>query len=128
VRRFLATFESLLFGHKKGAFTGATSDQIGKFEFADGGTLFLDELAELALPTQAKLLRVLQDGLVEPLGARKPRKVDIRVIAATNRDLRKMIQRGKCREDLYYRLSVGEIRLPPLRERKSDIPKVALYP
>jgi DNA-binding NtrC family response regulator len=119
--------ESLLFGHKKGAFTGATTDQIGKFDLADGGTLFLDELAELPPAAQAKLLRVLQDGIVEPLGARRPHKVDVRVIAATNRDLRKLTPRGEFREDLYYRLNVGEIRLPPLRERKSDIPKLALH-
>lgn len=118
--------ESVLFGHKRGAFTGATNDQTGKFEQADGGTLFLDELAELPLSTQAKLLRVLQDGIVEPVGARKPQKVNVRIIAATNQDVRKAIRRGQFREDLYYRLGVGEIRLPPLRERKSDIPKLAL--
>ena len=86
--------ESILFGHKKGSFTGATSDQTGKFDLADGGTLFLDELAELPMPSQAKLLRILQDGLVEPLGAKKAHKVNVRVIAATNQDLRKAIQRG----------------------------------
>jgi transcriptional regulator with AAA-type ATPase domain len=118
--------ESILFGHKRGSFTGAMSDQIGKFDLADGGTLFLDELAELPLPSQAKLLRVLQDGRVEPLG-KKTHKVDVRVIAATNQDLRQAIQRGKFREDLFYRLNVGEIRLPALRERKSDIPKMALH-
>ena len=119
--------ESILFGHKKGAFTGASSDQTGKFDSADGGTLFLDELGDLPLPVQAKLLRVLQDGLVEPIGAQKPHKVDVRVIAATNRDLRKRIRQGKFREDLYYRLNVGEVKIPPLRERRSDIPKLALY-
>jgi DNA-binding NtrC family response regulator len=118
--------ESILFGHKRGSFTGATSDQIGKFDLADSGTLFLDELAELPLRTQAKLLRVLQDGLIEPIGEKKAHKVDVRVIAATNQDLRKAIQRGRFREDLFYRLNVGEIRLPALRERKSDIPKIAL--
>jgi transcriptional regulator with AAA-type ATPase domain len=119
--------ESILFGHKKGAFTGATSDQAGKFDLADGGTLFLDELAELPMLSQAKLLRILQDGLIEPLGAKKAHKVNVRVIAATNQDLRKAIQRGRFREDLFYRLNVGEIRLPALRERKSDIPKMALH-
>jgi len=119
--------ESILFGHKKGSFTGATSDQTGKFDLADGGTLFLDELAELPMPSQAKLLRILQDGPVEPLGAKKAHKGNVRVIAATNQDLRKAIQRGRFREDLFYRLNVGEIRLPALRERKSDVPKMALH-
>ncbi|MGE0825343.1 MAG: RNA repair transcriptional activator RtcR family protein [Candidatus Binatia bacterium] len=119
--------ESILFGHKRGAFTGATNDQAGKFDQADGGTLFLDELAELPLPTQAKLLRVLQDGVVEPLGAKKPHKVNVRIVAATNQDVRKAIRRGNFREDLYYRLNVGEIKLPPLRDRRSDIPKITLH-
>ena len=119
--------ESMLFGHKRGAFTGATNDQVGKFDQADGGTLFLDELAELPLPTQAKLLRVLQDGVVEPLGAKKPHKVNVRVVAATNQDIRKAIRLGRFREDLYYRLNVGEIKLPSLRDRRSDIPKLALH-
>lgn len=119
--------ESLLFGHKKGAFTGAVSDQVGKFDSADKGTLFLDELGELPLPAQAKLLRVLQDGLVEPIGQAKAHKVDVRIVGATNRDLRKLVRQGKFREDLFYRLNVGEIKLPPLRERRSDIPKLALH-
>lgn len=119
--------ESILFGHKKGAFTGATSDQIGKFDVANGGTLFLDELGELPVLMQAKLLRILQDGLVEPLGEKQPHQVDVRIIAATNQDVGKMIREGKFRQDLYYRLSVGEIHLPPLRERRSDIPKLALH-
>ena len=118
--------ESILFGHKKGSFTGAVTDQIGKFEEADRGTLFLDELGELPLAAQAKMLRVLQDGLVEPLGARKPRKLDVRIIAATNQNLGKAIRQHEFREDLYYRLNVGEIRLPALRDRRSDIPKIAL--
>jgi DNA-binding NtrC family response regulator len=119
--------ESLLFGHKRGAFTGAVGDQIGKFDQANGGTLFLDELVELPLPAQAKLLRVLEDGLVEPLGDKRAHRVDVRIIAATNQPVRKAIQQGRLREDLYYRLNVGEVQLPPLRERKSDIPKLALH-
>jgi len=119
--------ESLLFGHKKGAFTGAINDQVGKFDSADKGTLFLDELGELPMPAQAKLLRVLQDGLVEPIGRTKAHKVDVRIVGATNRDLRKLVRQGKFREDLFYRLNVGEIKLPPLRERRSDIPKLALH-
>ncbi len=119
--------ESILFGHKKGSFTGATIDQAGKFDVADGGTLFLDEVGELPLPTQGKLLRVLEDGLVEPLGEKKAHKVDVRIVAATNQNLGRAIRQGKFREDLYYRLNVGEIQLPPLRERKSDIPKIALH-
>jgi len=119
--------ESVLFGHKKGAFTGAASDQTGKFDQADGGTLFLDELGELPSATQTKLLRVLQDGMIEPLGSKRPHKVDVRVVAATNQNLSKAIKRGSFREDLYFRLNLGEIVLPPLRERRSDIPKIALH-
>jgi DNA-binding NtrC family response regulator len=119
--------ESILFGHKKGAFTGATSDQLGKFDKADGGTLFLDEIGELPVSTQTKLLRILEDGLIESLGDKRAHKVDVRIIAATNQKLGKAIKLGQFREDLYYRLNVGEIRLPPLRERRSDIPKIALH-
>ena len=119
--------ESLLFGHKKGAFTGAVNDQVGKFDTADKGTLFLDELGDLPLPAQAKLLRILQDGLVEPIGQVRAHKVDVRIVCATNRDLRKLVRQGKFREDLFYRINVGEIKLPPLRERRSDIPKLALH-
>jgi transcriptional regulator with PAS, ATPase and Fis domain len=119
--------ESILFGHRKGSFTGAVSDQDGKFVLAHRGTLFLDELGELPIPAQAKLLRVLQDGEVEPVGAKRPQKVDARVVGATNRDLRRLIRRDKFREDLFYRLNVGEIVIPPLRERRSDIPAMALH-
>lgn len=119
--------ESILFGHKKGAFTGAVNDQTGKFDAAHKGTLFLDELGELPLPAQAKLLRVLQDGIVEPIGQSKGHAVDVRIVAATNRELRKQIRQGSFREDLYYRLNVGEIKLPSLRERRSDIPKLVLH-
>lgn len=119
--------ESILFGHKKGSFTGATSDQIGKFDLADNGTLFLDELAELPIQTQAKLLRVLQDGFIEPIGHTKGHKVNVRIITATNKDIGKAVREGHFRKDLYYRINVGEVRLPPLRERKSDIPRIALH-
>lgn len=119
--------ESILFGHKKGSFTGAIADQIGKFDHANGGTLFLDELGDLPSGTQAKLLRVLQDGLIEPIGAKQPHKVDVRIIAATNADLHKAVRDGQFRNDLYYRLNVGEIHLPALRERRTDIPKMALH-
>lgn len=119
--------ESTLFGHKKGSFTGAHEDRKGKFEAANGGTLFLDELGELPMEMQPKFLRVLQDGVVEPVGESKGRKVDVRVIAATNVDIEKAIRTGKLREDLFYRLKVGICHLPALRERRSDIQKIALY-
>ena len=119
--------ESILFGHKKGSFTGAISDQTGKFDAAHKGTLFLDELGELPVSTQSKLLRVLEDGMVEPLGTSKPHKVDVRIVAATNQDIYQAIKDGTFRQDLYYRLNVGEVRISPLRERKSDIPKIALH-
>lgn len=118
--------ESILFGHRKGSFTGAISDQEGKFALANNGTLFLDELGELPLNIQAKLLRVLQEGQIEPIGAGKPCNVDVRIVGATNVNLHRAVKQGKFREDLYYRLNVGEIRLPALKDRRSDIPKIAL--
>ena len=119
--------ESELFGHEKGAFTGATSRRRGRFERADGGTLFLDEIGDMSLVLQAKLLRVLEDGVVEPLGGEAPTAVDVRVIAATNRDLREAIASGTFREDLYYRLAVVELAVPPLRARGSDLRRLALH-
>ena len=113
--------ESVLFGHKKGAFTGAHADQIGKFAEAHGGTLFLDEVGELPLDTQVKLLRALQEGEIEPLGATRPEKVNVRVISATNRRLLNLAKSGEFREDLYYRLNVFPVYVPPLRERKEDL-------
>jgi len=115
-------FESTLFGHEKGSFTGAHQKKIGKFELADGGTIFLDEIGELPIEMQAKLLRVLQEGEIERIGNPEPIKVDVRIIAATNRDLAAMVQKNKFRQDLYYRLNVFPIYNMPLRERKEDIP------
>ncbi|MEC9346605.1 MAG: sigma-54 dependent transcriptional regulator [Pseudomonadota bacterium] len=114
--------ESVLFGHEKGAFTGATQRNTGKFQEASTGTLFLDEIGELKLDMQVKLLRALQQGEVDPVGATKPVKVDIRLISATNRDLAQMVKEGTFREDLYYRLNVYPITLPPLRDRPEDVP------
>jgi Nif-specific regulatory protein len=119
--------ESELFGHEKGSFTGADSLRKGRFEDADGGSIFIDEVGELSLPMQAKLLRVLQEKTFERVGGNKPIKVNIRIIAATNRDLKKMILEGKFREDLYYRLNVFPITIPPLRDRGSDIITLADY-
>ncbi|WP_062016840.1 sigma-54 dependent transcriptional regulator [Aureimonas sp. AU4] len=117
--------ESLLFGHERGAFSGANERHPGRFAEADGGTLLLDEIGELAPALQAKLLRVLEDGEIDPLGARRPRRVDVRVIAATHRDLAAMTRAGAFREDLYWRLAVFEIAVPPLRERRDEIPALA---
>jgi len=119
--------ESELFGHEKGSFTGATEKQIGKFELAHKGTIFLDEVGDMSLKTQAKVLRVLQGGEVERIGSQKTLEVDVRVIAATNKNLEEAIETGDFREDLYFRLSVIPIRVPPLRERPEDIPPLVDY-
>jgi len=119
--------ESELFGHEKGAFTGAFERKIGKFVDADGGTLFLDEIGEMPLDAQVKLLRVLQSGEVQPIGARHIREVDVRVIAATNKRLIEEVEAGRFREDLYYRLNVVQVTIPPLRERTGDIPALARH-
>ncbi len=122
-----ALLEAELFGYEKGAFTGAVGSKIGKFELADQGTIFLDEIAEMSQSMQAKLLRVLQDGIFYRLGGNVPISVDIRVIAATNRDISMEVRNGRFREDLYYRLNVVELHMPSLRERKSDIPILARH-
>src|SRR4029078_2170612 len=119
--------ESELFGHERGAFTGATGRGVGRFEQAEGGTLFLDEIGDMPLDAQTRLLRVLQGGEYTTVGGRRPIKTDVRIIAATNRDLRQLIQQGLFREDLFYRLNVVPMRLPPLRERIEDIPDLVRH-
>ncbi|HEX8852989.1 MAG TPA: sigma-54 dependent transcriptional regulator, partial [Pyrinomonadaceae bacterium] len=119
--------ESELFGHVKGAFTDAKSDRVGRFELADGGTLFLDEIANIPVTHQAKLLRVVETGEFERVGSSKTRRVDVRILSATNADLREEVAAGKFRQDLLFRLNTVEIALPPLRERQTDIPLLALY-
>jgi DNA-binding NtrC family response regulator len=116
--------ESELFGHEKGSFTGATGQRLGKFELCDGGTIFLDEIGDMALATQTKILRVLQAGEIQRVGGTETIKVDVRILAATNKDLEQMVKAKTFREDLYYRLNVVRIRMPPLRERAGDIPSI----
>lgn len=119
-------FESEIFGYEAGAFTGAkTEGKKGKFEEAEGGTIFLDEIADLPLELQPKLLRILEDGVVTRIGGNKPKKIDVRIISATNKDIRDLIDQDKFRKDLYYRLDIFQVSIPPLRERKGDIPLLA---
>src|SRR5262249_10939910 len=119
--------ESELFGHVRGAFTGATAFRRGKFALADRGSIFLDEIGTMHLPLQAKLLRVLQERAIEPLGAERTEHIDVRIIAATNRDLPQMVEEGQFQEDLYYRLDVFPIEVPPLRDRLEDVPLLAAH-
>lgn len=120
-------YESEFFGHVKGAFTGAVKDRAGRFELAHEGTLFLDEVGEIPLDLQSKLLRVLQEGTYERVGDEKTQKVDVRIVAATNQDLKKEVEQGRFREDLFYRLNVFPIEVPPLRKRTDDIPLLASH-
>jgi len=120
-------FESELFGHVKGAFTDARTDRVGRFELANGGTLFLDEIANIPLSQQAKLLRVLESGEMEPVGSSRTRRVDVRLISATNADLNQEVNAGRFRQDLLFRLNTVEIHLPPLRERRQDISPLAIH-
>src|ERR1700760_3059816 len=119
--------ESILFGHEKGSFTGAVDKHLGKFQEAHGGTLFLDEIGELPLDMQVKLLRALQEGEIDPVGSKRPVRVDVRIVSATNRDLANQVKDGRFREDLFYRLHVFPIEAPSLRERREDIPALARH-